>query len=393
MAESSSSPSAANGNGGDSASANIDAFDDIAALATVNMKTLVENQSDIEAGLSGVCAGFDDRLKALSRVENLFYSLHGEFQSLEQHDIDAVQRLADLEGSRDRLKERLEKTTGALGKEETSRWKSQVENEDLKREVARLTKEADRLGKMLEEEIVAKEQAHAQLETYSDSKETDSALVKRLRDQLKQSMPASQVQQLLQAAEARVGQICDSTKRKLNKMQVELAKKQMENKKLRDQLEKASVEKVDGRLKDEILLRKRAEARANDAVKKAKILEERCNAVENETGALRQMLKEAKEGLGVMRTIARIRDTDVRGQGTSIGFDAVAKKIDRVTSHVNARAVKAKQQKNKSTTSGRLLVPTAPKMRKKTHHRPEIYGGLQESKSAVLLKNFFETRR
>jgi hypothetical protein len=90
MAESSSSPSAANGNGGDSASANIDAFDDIAALATVNMKTLVENQSDIEAGLSGVCAGFDDRLKALSRVENLFYSLHGEFQSLEQHDIDAV---------------------------------------------------------------------------------------------------------------------------------------------------------------------------------------------------------------------------------------------------------------------------------------------------------------
>ena len=169
-----------------------------------------------------------------------------------------------------------------------------------------------------------------------------------------------------------MGQICDSTKRKLNKMQVELAKKQMENKKLRDQLEKASVEKVDGRLKDEILLRKRAEARANDAVKKAKILEERCNAVENETGALRQMLKEAKEGLGVMRTIARIRDTDVRGQGTSIGFDAVAKKIDRVTSHVNARAVKAKQQKNKSTTSGRLLVPTAPKMRKKTHHRPEI---------------------
>ena len=27
------------------------------------------------------------------------------------------------------------------------------------------------------------------------------------------------------------------------------------------------------------------------------------------------------------------------------------------------------------------------------HHRPEIYGGLQEAKSALLLKNFFETRR
>nr|WP_281351245.1 nucleoside deaminase [Sneathiella litorea] len=27
------------------------------------------------------------------------------------------------------------------------------------------------------------------------------------------------------------------------------------------------------------------------------------------------------------------------------------------------------------------------------HHRPEIYGGLQERKSAVLLKNFFENRR
>lgn len=27
------------------------------------------------------------------------------------------------------------------------------------------------------------------------------------------------------------------------------------------------------------------------------------------------------------------------------------------------------------------------------HHRPEIYGGLLESRSAALLKNFFETRR
>ncbi|WP_340150770.1 nucleoside deaminase [uncultured Sneathiella sp.] len=27
------------------------------------------------------------------------------------------------------------------------------------------------------------------------------------------------------------------------------------------------------------------------------------------------------------------------------------------------------------------------------HHRPEIYGGLRESESAALLKNFFETRR
>ena len=79
------------------------------------------------------------------------------------------------------------------------------------------------------------------------------------------------------------------------------------------------------------------------------------------------MLKEAKEGLGVMRTIARIRDTDVRGQSKSIGFDAVAQKIDRVTSHVNARTAKANKQKS---TSGRLVVPTAPKMRKP--HRPEI---------------------
>ncbi|MCF8467162.1 MAG: nucleoside deaminase [Sneathiella sp.] len=27
------------------------------------------------------------------------------------------------------------------------------------------------------------------------------------------------------------------------------------------------------------------------------------------------------------------------------------------------------------------------------HHKPEIYGGIQEAKSAELLKNFFETRR
>lgn len=27
------------------------------------------------------------------------------------------------------------------------------------------------------------------------------------------------------------------------------------------------------------------------------------------------------------------------------------------------------------------------------HHRPEVYGGIHESKSATLLKNFFETRR
>jgi len=27
------------------------------------------------------------------------------------------------------------------------------------------------------------------------------------------------------------------------------------------------------------------------------------------------------------------------------------------------------------------------------HHKPEIYGGMEEEKSALLLKNFFETRR
>ena len=53
------------------------------------------------------------------------------------------------------------------------------------------------------------------------------------------------------------------------------------------------------------------------------------------------MLREAKEGLGVMKTIAKIRGGD-NGQGNqSIGFDAVAKKIDNITSNVNRKSIQS----------------------------------------------------
>ena len=112
----------------------------------------------------------------------------------------------------------------------------------------------------------------------------------------------------------------------------------------------------ESRLKDEILLRKRAEKRANETTKRARDLEKRLEGVEDETNQLRSMLREAKEGWKTIRSyenncqntivLRRIKsilrmsqhgDKTVISQAYRLDQDApsqqynVAKKIDSIT--------------------------------------------------------------
>ena len=97
---------------------------------------------------------------------------------------------------------------------------------------------------------------------------------------------------------------------------------------------------------DEIAARKRAERKAAEAVTKSKQLEARVKQIEKETNDLRQMLAAAKEGLGVMKTIARIRQApagkSLASSRGKVGFDAVSEKIDQVTSRVNRKVKSGK---------------------------------------------------
>lgn len=321
----------------------ISTYEETMALATVNNATTIERFAKIEHGIDALNVAFSDKNENIRVMENLLYKLSNECEQIEKSRSDNLTRLLDVEKSRDKMKARLDNSSEALGKEEVSRWKLQSAHDKAVHDIEKMEKEVERLGNLLQQETKLKDDFASKLNNLQNEKESTDALVHRLREQLKSSMPAVEVQRLLQAAEKRVYEICEGTKKKLAHMQVSLSKTQIENKKLREQvkLNSASTQN-DAKLKDEILLRKRAEKRASEATKRAREMEQRLESVEHETNQLKLMLREAKEGLGVMKTIAKIRGGDDGPGSSSIGFDAVAKKIDNITSNVNRKAIQSK---------------------------------------------------
>ena len=80
----------------------------------------------------------------------------------------------------------------------------------------------------------------------------------------------------------------------------------------------------------------------------------------------------------LMKTIARIRDgSGNEPSNQSIGFDAVAKKIDSITSNVNRKALRSnlrnatKQHGDKPMYSMKPSIPTKPSSMR-SYGRPEI---------------------
>eukprot|EP00943_MAST-04B_sp_MAST-4B-sp1_P001398 g1398.t1 len=335
----------------------ITTYEETMALATVTNATTIERFKKVQHDINTLNGSFSDKNEKMRVMENLLYNLSNECEQIEKAKNDNLTRLYDIEKSRDKLKTKLDNSSQALGKEEVSRWKLQSAYDNAVQDMERMEKEVERLGKLLQQETKLKDDFADKLNILQNEKGSTDALVHRLREQLKSSMPAAEVQRLLQAAEKRVYEICEGTKKKLAHMQVSLSKTQIENKKLREQVKLNSASaNNDAKLKDEILLRKRAEKRANEATKRAREMEQRLESVEHETNQLKMMLREAKEGLGVMKTIAKIRGGDNGTGSKSIGFDAVAKKIDNITSNVNRKAIQSKlntgSMRNNHSNSG-----------------------------------------
>mgnify|MGYP006140229413 CR=1 FL=1 len=187
---------------------------------------------------------------------------------------------------------------------------------------------------------------------------TDEDTRRELRDrlhaleaQLKDSVPAEKVQSVLEAAAQRVSGICDGAA----KSQRALESARRDNRTLKKQVENIP-RMIEERLAEEIRLRKRAETKARDATARADKCEARLRELEASTSKLQNMLKSAQEGIGVMKTIARIRNggdgaTGVDSHGRGIGFDAVARTIDRVSGNVDAK-VRTMQGKKKKGGGG-----------------------------------------
>eukprot|EP00656_Telonema_subtile_P014974 TRINITY_DN1775_c0_g1_i8.p1 TRINITY_DN1775_c0_g1~~TRINITY_DN1775_c0_g1_i8.p1 ORF type:complete len:117 (+),score=36.58 TRINITY_DN1775_c0_g1_i8:110-460(+) len=77
------------------------------------------------------------------------------------------------------------------------------------------------------------------------------------------------------------------------------------------------IEKAEARMNEEALARKKEAKRAKEA-------EARCGRLQGEITALKENLQSAQDGMGMMRTIAKIRNLD-DGE-LPVGFDAVGER-------------------------------------------------------------------
>jgi len=178
--------------------------------------------------------------------------------------------------------------------------------------------------------------------------------VRDLEVQLKNSVPAEKVQSVLEAAAQRVSGICDGAQ----KSQHNLDRAKREIKRLQSIVDNIP-SLIEEKTVEEVRQRRRSDGLAKEATKRADKLERKLIQLEQSTNQLRGMLKSAQEGIGVMKTIARIRNHDKDGKGgksgsgRSIGFDAVANTIDGVGRQVDARMnMKINTNKKKKNGSG-----------------------------------------
>jgi hypothetical protein len=98
---------------------------------------------------------------------------------------------------------------------------------------------------------------------------------------------------------------------------------------------RAQAERTASELCTERDRRAREEARAKDALKRQRFLEDKVKALEQDANKLRQLVKSVKEQSQLMRTIARIRnETTAQDSAGVMGFDSLVRTIDSVHSEV-----------------------------------------------------------
>jgi hypothetical protein len=104
------------------------------------------------------------------------------------------------------------------------------------------------------------------------------------------------------------------------------------------QIESESKQKAEQlmlQLKAEVSLRKAAEKDAMEAQTHVVALERRVKEVVGETTELKALVQELRGGVGVLNTIARIRN--VEGNVKTVGFDSMMKRIDGIKQRVEQR--------------------------------------------------------
>ena len=248
-----------------------------------------------------------------------------------------------------------------------------------------------------------------------------------LEGELKDSMPASHVQELLQAAEQRVAQVntlvrssegrvgdaatrAEAAAKRENRMRDALVDREQEVVALRrefsgitDQLERrlgrerSAREDAEGRLRLATVEKEDAETSAVRATHLAEKMEKRIISLEAETAKLREMVKTATDNMGIMDTIAKIRETELppgaaragraaRGGGGGaggsfdkgrVGFDAVADRVEGV-----AREVKRMTRSVSGTPKAGVPVPGATKAGRSVRRGPvaEAENGVHQNR-------------
>jgi len=117
----------------------------------------------------------------------------------------------------------------------------------------------------------------------------------------------------------KMGGHVEKAREECESLEGELQDAQMQQGELRSQCAALSgrTEKAEARMNEELLARKKERKRAEKAEARIKELEAQCEAMSGN-------LQKAKEGMGMMRTIAKIRNLD--DETCAVGFDAVGEK-------------------------------------------------------------------
>eukprot|EP00753_Platysulcus_tardus_P002911 PLAT12039.1.p1 GENE.PLAT12039.1~~PLAT12039.1.p1 ORF type:complete len:330 (+),score=113.19 PLAT12039.1:55-990(+) len=304
---------------------------DAIASSLGEWETTLADVSSSHASLRLALIGAEEMAATLAGPEGGRRALLDELDALQQ-DLAADQARRDA----------AQEAEGRRGWQERRSLRMQVETLTAALERRRRDVEAARMGGedmhvrlAAAMQLVASERAEK--ERMAARVERAAAAVSKLETRVRGSVSTASVDRLRRELEAEVEAVRKKASARIRKLEadnVELGKR------ARQIAEAAAVQ-----VEEEGRRRAIAERKAEEAGKKLRSMAKRVKELEQQTEALAKAVRDAQEGMGVLKTIARIRETDTTRAERAIGFDALAERIDGISRTVDDRVKRSPRRR------------------------------------------------
>jgi len=294
------------------------------------LETARAQAQELRAELAQSQAVTAEKEAKLMEMEAQNAALKSELASCQSELKDAQRNVSELKEAQTGMLERLKASEGKatlLPDVWEARERLEKQNKHLEEELARARAEAAGHAQQMKAYVEKVQQLEAALkhaQEVAGSKDVDVNDLQwrceaaeqahaTLQVQIKQRLEqAERVQRKSDARNTDLEQKCERLMRDLQQAQGMGAQQAQSNEGLLARLEKA-----EARMNEEALQRKKEAKRAKEAEARAKRLDAEVKALEGS-------LKTAQDGMGMMRTIAKIRNLD--DETLPVGFDAVGER-------------------------------------------------------------------